>query len=188
VTSDPQFPPAVSKTAPDAQQHPTVDPLEVTDVDGDRIRFRIDPGAPDPVLIETAGPDDADDPDWQLRVNITRGQALQILGWIGRATDLVPCHLPTCRHLAQAQAGRPYTDEERTMLDAIRRAHHQVSNGAIDDEYQRGRAHALDDVARVLLPRLRAAEPQPYTDEELARTPSARRDTILAEQLEADHG
>jgi hypothetical protein len=97
--TDPQLPPPVSKTAPDTQHPTNVVPLEVTDVDGDRIRFRLAPGAPDPVLIETAGPVDADDPDWRLRVNITRDQVLQLIGWFGHALNLAPCHLPHGQHL-----------------------------------------------------------------------------------------
>ena len=48
------------------------------------------------------------------------------------------------------------TPEARQLLAEIRAAHHTVRGGAITDEYERGRVHALDDVARTLLPLLEA--------------------------------
>jgi hypothetical protein len=161
-------------------------PLDLVDVDGDRIRFKLNRGhTTEPVEVWTAPridePDVLDD-DFDVRVALTLAQLRQIVAWglliLGDGFADPPAAPSTSSPWAALT--RTYTDEEQQMLNTLESAPYRVRSGTIDDDYQRGRAHALDDVARTLLPRLREAG-RPYTDEELARVPSERRDQFLTE-------
>jgi signal transduction protein with GAF and PtsI domain len=56
-----------------------------------------------------------------------------------------------------------YAAEE--VLREIRASHRRASSGAIEDDYQRGRVHALDDVYRTLLYRIERGEDADRLDE-----------------------
>lgn len=78
----------------------TSEPLELVDVDGNRIRFERSPDVDREPRLWVFLP--IEDVGWSLEASLTRSDARQLLGWLGRAIDAEPCHLPSCQHLADA--------------------------------------------------------------------------------------
>jgi hypothetical protein len=83
-----------------APRREPVEALDLVDVDGDRIRFRLHTGrTTEPVEVWTAPPDDEEFGDWDTRAALTLVQASQVRDWLTHV-------------IGDAPVGRPYTDEE----------------------------------------------------------------------------
>src|SRR5919202_5778726 len=125
--------------------------LELVDADGDRIAFRLnrtDPRDEHPVEVWLGGHDPQ--PAWALEAALTRGQARQLAQWL---VDLDDCVV--------ARAEGP---ERRVVLD---RGDAGPRPLLVSGTVLQGLADELNAVRA-------QRSGQPYTDEELARTPSAR--------------
>jgi hypothetical protein len=123
----------------------TTPPLTLTDASGETLDAFVTPAGRLGITVEEDKP---------ATVVLARDQALQLLGWLGQALAVDPCHLPSCRHVPEPtieHLGYVRCARCTVLFDPVT-GHHCA---ATDDEQVRGWLVADATVAHV------EGQPQP---------------------------